>query len=244
MKKDYKTIAYRNIFILTVTISIFLFFTILININYLLPDQANTIQTYPDEKLSYDESTSPRNRSIYHPYSIFDKDGYRHKLYPEEAEKYLNSEGFQKIKTAMTEYSIYHVDSTLGEILPNLKYNAYINHTSFGESIYINLSKENLFIYFTPDGKNVSYYYLNDLSTEKTEEVKLDYEARQSYIQECKKFLSIFSTELADSFYPDKIQLDSYGIVYTMKDTKHNISIEYWIVKNRPLGFQFGYSEN
>lgn len=232
----------NNIFIILFTISIFLFLMILFNINYLLPDNSNSIETYTDKKISYEDFSSQSFYTSYHPHPIFDENGYRYKLYPEEAEKYLNSDEFKKIEKAMSEYNIFHEDSSLDEILPNLKYNAYINYTSFGESIYINISKSNLTIYFTPDGKNVSYFYQNSLYDRETTEIKLDYESRQYYIEECKKFLSIFSTELADSFYPDIVQLDSYGVVYTMQDSKNNIYIEYWIPKNKPLGFKFGYS--
>ena len=237
-----KSIKCYNIFIVLVFLFLLTFLTILFNINYLLPDKSNTIETYTDKKVSYEEFAAQKSYTSYHPHSIFDESGYRYKLYPEEAEKYLNSEGFKKIEKAMVEYNIYHENSSLDEILPNLKYNAYINYTSFGESIYISFNRDNLFIYFTPDGKNISYFYSNDLYTEETVEIKLDYESRQHYIEECKKFLSIFSRELANSFYPDIVQLDSYGIVYTMQDTKNNIIIEYWIPGNKPLGFKFGYS--
>lgn len=236
-------LSYNNIFISIVSICICLFWFILINIYRLLPDQSHIIDTYSDANISYENFSIQDEVITYHPHSIFDVNGYRHKLFPEEAQKYLNSDAFASIKTAMTKYSIYHENCTLDEILPELKYNAYICDTPFGKSFYIDMRKSNLFIYFTLDGKNVSYYYLNDLSTGKTEEVKLDYTSRQFYIQECKNFLSIFSKELADAFSPDMIRLDSYGIVYTLQDTKNHITIEYWIVKNKPLGFKFGYTD-
>lgn len=230
-----------NMFIFLVILSTSLFIIILFNINYLLPDKSNNIETYTNVSISYKDFSAQKSYINYHPYKLFDDNGYRYKLYPEQAEKYLNSEGFKKIENAMTEYNIFSKDSSLDEILSNLKYNAYINSTPFGESIYINLSKDNLSIYFTPDGKNISYSYSNSLFSKETTEIKLDYESRQYYIEECKKFLSIFSTELAELFSPNIVQLDSYGVVYTMADTKNNIFIAYWIVENKPLGFKFGY---